>query len=88
MVILDKQRAELEARARFRPSDVVHYHGKPCVVRARYWRQPNDSIVYDLREMAREPRDRHIHLRVREAECFEPSPHTLGFDPRTGQRYT
>lgn len=75
----DLKRAELMQRAAHRVGDVVHWRGTVYRITGRYWRQWNDSIVYDLLESVRPgsgtPRSQR---KVLEKECEKPSLRSLG----------
>ncbi|MBK6774690.1 MAG: hypothetical protein IPG74_02185 [Flavobacteriales bacterium] len=71
-------KAQLDARARHKLTDGVHYNATVYRVIARYWRRSNDKIYYDLREMVPPGRQPRYQYKVLEQFVHKPSLHTLG----------
>jgi hypothetical protein len=73
---------DLQARARFKVDDVVHWRGSVYRVTGRYWRSWLNSIVYDLVEVVALGKSPRHQTKVLEKECHPPSPYTLGIEER------
>ena len=59
---------ELNARAKYKEGDKVHWHAVPYKVWVRFWRRSEDAFFYSLREIREPGTHPHMPKKVPESE--------------------